>query len=305
MNMSNNPVISIIGFGRVGSHLYYSLKESGFKRIIKITRDSKDIYIKNAIKNSDIIFLCTKDSEIKNVVSELNSIVNQFNEKIIYHTSGALNSDLLIPLKRKGAIIGSFHPVQTFDNLTPKNSNSFKNIYIAIEGDTGAIKFGKSLALKLKAKSLFLSKENKIIHHICCVICSNYIVMLLAKIDEIWRKSLKISNNNSLSSKDKNVKINGFNKNKIFDIYKPLLMTTIQNVEKHGSIESLTGPIERNDLKTIDAHIKTLRKLFPESKPLFNILGIETVKLALRKGSISKSESKNIISKFGFLNNSK
>ena len=123
--------ISIIGLGKLGSNLYFALKKAGYKQIFKINKKTGKKYLKFALQNSNIIFICTKDSDISNVVELLSPLVSTANSKIIYHTSGALNSDTLKPLKNKKISAGSFHPVQTFNIRAKRYSEKFRGIFIA------------------------------------------------------------------------------------------------------------------------------------------------------------------------------
>src|SRR5438876_9243644 len=122
--------VSIIGFGRTGSHLYYALKKAkGINTHIaqKSSKAKPDLKI---ISKSDLIFICTDDKNIKSVSKKLASVKIDLNSKIIFHTSGAKSSDELASLKLKGISAGSFHPVQTFREKTNKYAASFKNIHI-------------------------------------------------------------------------------------------------------------------------------------------------------------------------------
>ena len=38
-------------------------------------------------------------------------------ERLIFHTSGADPSSVLMPLDQKGALLGSLHPLQTFPDI--------------------------------------------------------------------------------------------------------------------------------------------------------------------------------------------
>lgn len=282
-----NKVI-IIGYGKLGSHLYYALRKS---RKVKITRTVKAANSKLSpvlINNSDIIFITTQDSKIKNVVKTLSHKSFDLKGKFIFHTSGSLTSDELSLLAGNGASLGSFHPVQTFESPAKKDEGRFKNIYIAIEGNEKAVKKAGQIAGYLGSKKIVISKENKVYHHICCVIASNFMTTLISQIDKI---GIIMKDGKS----NKQIRKNGFNNLSFFNIYKPLASQTLENIAKKGAVKSLTGPFERNDLETIIKHLNTLGS---ELLPIYILMGIETVKLSLEKKSITLKDAKDILKTF-------
>src|SRR4030095_6485024 len=184
--------VLIIGYGKLGSHLYYALKKTRrFK--FKIVKNSPSKPNTSVVNNANIIFICTQDSKIKNAVKKLTAGQYLLKNKFICHTSGSLTSLELEKLSKKGAYIGSFHPVQTFEKKTGKDSGRFKDIYIAVEGNPKAVKKGFQIARLIKSKPFEISKDNKIYHHICCVIASNFLSVLMRQIEKIGTRKIRIN----------------------------------------------------------------------------------------------------------------
>ena len=280
--------ICIIGLGKLGTHMYHALNKTAKYKVGYVVKNSRTKILPQKINKCSIIFICTPDSEISSSVNELNKKVYHLNKKYIYHTSGAFDSGLLKPLERKGAYAGSFHPVQTFEQKAASYNKRFNNIYIALEGSAESVRKAKEISRALSAKTVILSKEDKILHHINSVIASNYLVSFLYQI-EIISQSLS----NIYSSKKG--RLFGFKKNTFFGIYKPLIEQTLKNIESKGFAGSLTGPIARNDIKTVIAHIKKIGEKIPELLPFYSLMGTETVKLALKKKNIKKQDAKILL----------
>jgi predicted short-subunit dehydrogenase-like oxidoreductase (DUF2520 family) len=241
-----------------------------YKQIkVEIVKDSGSNINKNILENSNIIFICTQDDKIKRSVKKILLLKVNLKGKIFAHTSGALSSDELHALKAKGAAIASFHPVQTFELKAKRNDHRFKNIYIAIEGDTSAKKTLSGISRKINSVPFFINKNFKTLHHICCVISSNYLITNLSFIRDIY------------------IRKNGFKNLNFFNIYIPLIYQTLSNIKVKGIEGSLTGPIARNDLKTLEKHISELKKLYPEINDYYKFIGIKTVNIAHRKGSLN------------------
>ena len=48
------------------------------------------------------------------------------------------------------------------------------------------------------------------------------------------------------------------------DILKPLFYNTAKNIHTSGVSESLTGPVSRGDINTINSHLNLLHRKFPK-----------------------------------------
>lgn len=218
-----------------------------------------------------------QDDNIKRAVKNISEAGVSLKEKITAHTSGTLNSKELTLLKKKGAYTASFHPVQTFSHKANKELGHFRSIYIAIEGDKKAVK-----ELSLTAKSICsipftIDTEFKILHHICCVLSSNYLVTHLSLLSDIYRQK------------------NGFKKVNFFNIYMPLIQQTLSNISANGIESSLTGPIARNDIKTIKKHLNKLETFKgKEIVDYYRFIGKRTIRLARQKGSLKKNQVKEL-----------
>ena len=276
--------ILIIGFGKLGSHLYYSLKSTGkYKVTAAKKRSTKKSILAGLIRSADVIFICVQDSKISKAAESIIKSGAALKGKTIFHTSGALTSDAVAELKQHGSHTGSFHPVQSFAKRTLKLTDSFKDIFAAIEGDKSAIKKAYTIAKSIGSIPFTIKKENKVYHHICCVMASNFLSALNGRIEETGRKKIQI---------------NGFNNLTFLNIYMPLAKQTLGNIALHGAAGSLTGPIERNDIVTVKHHLEALKKSSKELLSFYILMGIETVKLALNKKSITKTQSANLYKLF-------
>jgi predicted short-subunit dehydrogenase-like oxidoreductase (DUF2520 family) len=280
--------VCIIGFGKLGSHLYYALNKTSKYRVHYVVKNSKAVFSPQKLSECNVIFICTPDSSIIEVVKELRKKSFVLLNKYIFHTSGAFDSGLLKPLEDKGAFTGSFHPVQTFEARVKSHNKRVNGIYIITEGNTKAVKKGNEIARALHSKFVTLGKDEKILHHINSVIASNYLVCFFYQIEKI---SHLISN---VYTHGKG-RLNGFKKSTFLNIYKPLIEQTLKNIKKKGIQKSLTGPISRNDLSTVKAHIKIIKKKMPAILEFYSLMGKQAVQIALKNKSINKNEAKTLL----------
>ena len=85
------------------------------------------------IFDSSVILLSTPDGALGNVARVLaNFDAAKLHGKIVLHTSGALDREVLAPLARRGAATGSLHPMQTFSG---RGAPKLEKVIFAVEGD--------------------------------------------------------------------------------------------------------------------------------------------------------------------------
>lgn len=284
--------ISIIGAGRVGTALSYSLFKKGFKFLSVIDKDIKRAKnLKNTIQalnfsdkikdlnsKTNLLFLTTSDDQLPVVVNQLAKTKKlHFNDLIAVHTSGTHTIDSLSILKSKGAKVISLHPIQTFPSgkKISEMSKFVENIYFGVETDRKNLKIVRSLLNSINSKMILINNENKPLYHIACVFASNYII---ANLNVIELLSEKIGIGNTWKK-----------------AFKRLIYTSVDNSLKSSPTNALTGPIERSDFKTIAKHIEIIKQCFPEIMKIYCISGIQAAKMALKKKSITKRQFNKIL----------
>jgi len=266
---------SIIGAGRVGTALAVALAARNWKlKVIADAVPEKAMRLKKmvgqgratteaqqAVRQAELIFLCVPDSQIEKVVSQIAK--EEVKNKYFFHTSGALSSSLLAPLKEKGARVGSFHPVQTFATETPEK-DLFRGIFIGLEGQPEAVRLGLKIARTLRSQVILLSPEDKPAYHLACSISSNFLVVLLSEIKDIM-ESISLDEKTTL------------------ELLTPLLKKTLHNVKKLGVEESLTGPVVRGDVETVKKHLEITAR-FPGLDRIYRAMALEALKIAEKRG---------------------
>lgn len=282
---------AIIGYGKLGSHLYHALKKTGKYFIPLVVKSSASRPGKKALKDCSLIFITVNDSNIASTARTISRLPIDFGDKFVFHTSGALSAEILSPLIRKGASAASFHPVQTFEKIASKPHTKFEKIYIAVEGQNKAVKKAFEVAKHIGSNPFVISPGDKVLHHINCVIASNYLVSYIHMLGDI---SERISG----SYGGRKIRINGFKRGNFFSIYEPLIVQTLENIRTKGIKASLTGPIQRKDIHTIKVHLEKLRKELPEILNFYSYMGIETVRLAVKNKYFSSKEGEKLIGLF-------
>lgn len=263
--------IGFIGPGKVGVNLarYFTQKDitvSGFygnninstKEAVNITKSKFYENIEEIIKDSDILFITTPDDIISIIDTKLSKF--NLNNKSICHTSGSIKSNVLCNSKNSGALIYSIHPIFAFSNKN-MNLNELENIYFSIEGDYFENSPIKNLIKKLGNKYFLRRKEDSATYHLANVFVSNLILSLL-NIGVDYFKKLGLSENQSL------------------DALKPLVKFNIESIFEKGFVDSLTGPVLRGDLTTIEKHLNVLEE---KDKELYKILSLNLLNIVASK----------------------
>ena len=269
--------VTIVGAGAVGSALALALDRHGYRIRSLISKHGKSAdrlgrkvgagktgSMSQLRDVSGLLFIAVPDDNIPGVVRYLSRHQTDFSGSIVFHTSGALASDVLKPLRKNGASVGSFHPLQTI--LRSRVSrNDLRNIWIGIEGDPAAVKAGVRLAKRIGSHPFVLSKKQKVLYHIAAVFSSNYLVTILSVVEELGHKI-------------------GLPQSTILPMFEPLILQSVNNVKERTAAVALTGPIARGDKKTLRRHHSALgQRGLEEIFKLYKALESETMRLTHRK----------------------
>lgn len=269
--------ITIIGAGRLGTVLGRALAKKGhaIKALTCRSRASAQesrriigqgrIFRENAAAafRGQIIFLCLPDEQIRKVAAELARAKIDWTQKTVFHTSGLLPADSLAPLKKKGALTASFHPVQSFARKDTSPAH-FRGIYFGLEGERKALTLAGKMVRELGGNALILRPEEKPYYHAACSMTSNFLVILLDAAACLLKQA-------------------GIPEKKAVKLLFPLAEGTLHNVKKFDISAALTGPLLRGDLTSINTHLDALRR-FPNYAEAYKKLGLLALQTARKRG---------------------
>jgi predicted short-subunit dehydrogenase-like oxidoreductase (DUF2520 family) len=261
--------ISFIGAGAVGTALglylkkhnikvvgYYSKTYNSALNASELTETKAFKSLNELINVSKFIFITTNDNAISEVANNLSKLIDSFEGYIVAHTSGALTTEVLDELEKKGALTFSIHPLQTF--VDPKvTCDKLSNTMFAIEGNKD-IDVIKKLLDSTNNNYTVIDKLNKPLYHAGACIVSNYLVTLLKSGFKLFKEA-------------------GFREEDIFDSIEPLIMGTLNNIKSIGIDNALTGPLARGDSKTIKNHINNINDR--ELNDFYKYMGLQTLEL--------------------------
>ena len=250
-NMVTRYGISIIGAGRLGRSLGRSLRDRGWRIHSVVTRSHSTARravrsigaghacaaISREVFLAPIILIAVPDSAIQAVVQQLADVGEQDARKhFILHTSGALASDVLAPLRQLGASVGSLHPLQSFSGVGAPN---LEGRVFAIEGDAATVRVARTLVRSLDGEVLLLDSVAKPLYHAAASIAAGQV---LAAIEAAVQLFASI----------------GMKRREALRALLPLTRQVLENQERLGARAAWTGPLARGDFRVIAAHEEAL-----------------------------------------------
>lgn len=237
---------------------YYSLIEEEARWAATFTESVCFHTAEEVIAASDTIILSTPDGAIKGAWESLKK--ENMCGKIICHLSGSLSSDVFSGVEKYGAYAISIHPMFAFSN---KESvyQQLNQVSFTLEGDKQAVSMWENIFSALGNRTVKISKEVKPKYHAAASLLSNHVVAVLEAGYELLNAC-------------------GFSKEEARDFSSILVRENVEHVIKDGSIEALTGPVERGDDQTIGKHLSVLDET---QKAIYQSCGIKLLQLAKEK----------------------
>jgi predicted short-subunit dehydrogenase-like oxidoreductase (DUF2520 family) len=185
----------------------------------------------------ELVLLCVPDTAIRDVARDLVP-----GPGWIAHVSGATPLTALDPHERRFGL----HPLQTFTGA--RGPEQLDGASAAVTAETGeARERGFELANLLGLTPFELADEARPLYHAGAAIASNYLVTLHRVASDLFRAAGAPP-----------------------EALVPLMQRTIENGFE------LTGPIERGDWETVEAHREAIRSTRPDLEPLYDVLAEAT-----------------------------
>jgi predicted short-subunit dehydrogenase-like oxidoreductase (DUF2520 family) len=186
---------------------------------------------------AELVLLCVPDAAIRDVAGGLAP-----GHGWIAHVSGGTPLAALDPHERRFGL----HPLQTFTRA--RGSEQLDGAFAAVTAETEeARERGFELARLLGLQPFELDDEARPLYHAGASIASNYLVTLHRVASDLFRAAGAPP-----------------------EALVPLMRRTIENGFE------LTGPIERGDWETVEAHRAAIRATRPDLEPLYDVLAEAT-----------------------------
>ena len=245
--------LSIVGAGRLGRVLGKLLRHRGWRISAVVTRSPSTARaavraigdgtpfdkLTRRVLAADVVLISTPDAAITSVASELASMGREeWRDKVVLHTSGALDHRELTALERWGAATGSLHPLQTF---SPNVKPQLEGVLFAIEGHGAALKAARRIARDLGGVPVRLRAGSKPAYHAAGSLASGHVLAFVEAAVQILMGE-------------------GFTRRQATGALLPLTRQTLDNYARLGPAAAWTGPVSRGDFGTVAKHLKALKR---------------------------------------------
>lgn len=285
--------VSIVGAGRLGTAFGRALQAAGHSVELVVTRRSSGArraakLIGSAIpsvsthelgqsktsvaslRSSRLVLISTPDDVVDEVAVQLARLfqANPQGKKpkgVVLHTSGALSSEVLKPLRNAGFAIGSLHPLVSVAeaNSDPK---IFRGAFFCVEGDRDAVRLARSLVKDLRGQSFTIDAKSKALYHAAAVMSSGHVTALF----DLAVLMLKAC---------------GLSAWRAQKVLLPLLESNTANLSAKNPGRALTGPFARGDQATVKSHLAAIESAgLSPALAAYRVLGEHSLKLAKQSG---------------------
>lgn len=275
------PDVSIIGTGRLGTTLAVALEAKDYSIRSLVARHAQSarkaaglLAMKpqalgtnqlGSIQLSNLVLITVPDDQIATVAAQLGGL-NHDPKPTVLHTSGALSSEVLAPLRAKGWSTGSVHPLISVSDAT----TSIDGAFWSVEGDKRAVRLAKTLVRDLGGTSFSIRAADKPLYHAAAVMTSGNVTALFDVALEMLVEC-------------------GLTRKTARRILQPLLASTVHNLETKDPAEALTGTFSRGDVETVKRHLASLKDhQLLDTLQLYALLGKRSLKLIQKHPKITE-----------------
>jgi predicted short-subunit dehydrogenase-like oxidoreductase (DUF2520 family) len=269
----SRPKLGFIGAGKVGGTLARLASEQGYQVSTIYSRTSNHAsFLAQAVaakvvdsphkvvEQSDLVLLTVPDGAIQRVVQDL--LTSDSKGKGVVHTSGAYSIDVLERVNGSGGMVGSLHPAYPFSGI----DTNLEGITFALEASHPLLEDWLSeFVSALNGVALYLPSGTKALYHAALVVASNYTVSLYATAERLLLGvgASPLSASNALNE---------------------LVGATVRNLQQQGIPDALTGPLVRNDVRTIEDHLTALSTVDTELAMVYRQLARLTYPVLKARG---------------------
>lgn len=264
--------IGFIGAGKVGSTLakyfisrgisvagFYSQSLASVEQVCQFTESQTYTSIAALLDDCDCIMITVPDSQIANVWTEL--CLLPLNNKLVGHCSGLLTSDIFKFNQSVYPFGFSLHPLYAiYDRFTCYQSMHHAYFTLQSHSET-VLNQLQHIFTALPNHISVIDGAQKSLYHAACVLLSNHVIAL-AQIGSDMLKQCGLDQQFSEQA------------------WHALFLGNAQSLCQYGTLDALTGPVERADADTIKQHLTVLSS---DIKPLYQQLSLVLLKISQQK----------------------
>jgi predicted short-subunit dehydrogenase-like oxidoreductase (DUF2520 family) len=260
--------LALIGPGRAGTTLALALVECGW-RVVAVAGSAPDApstkvaidllatraeLVADVGAGADVVMIATPDRTIEEAA--LTAAPSLEPGALVVHVAGSRGLDVFDPLRevRPDVRVGALHPLQTFPS-TAAGLERLAGSWAAVAGDPEIVDIAKQMGLE----PFEVLDSERTRYHATAAVAANHVVALLGQVERLAASC--------------GVPAEAFG---------PLVIASVENALRDGSAAALTGPVERGDVGTVEAHLGSID---PAERDAYRALAREAVRLTGRRHS--------------------
>lgn len=282
---ASKPTVALVGAGRLGTALGILLARSGYpiggvvcrspararEAVALIGAGTPHTDPAAGAQGAGVIIISVPDRALAGVARAIAAGCRLARGVLLAHTSGAHSAAVLRVPGTEGARLLSLHPIQTVADPR-RGAERLRGAAFGIEGDEEALDLGEALVRDLGGVPLRIKPGRKALYHAAACVASNYLVALVDAALALYRLA-------------------GIEEEAALRALRPLMEGAIENAARLGPARALTGPIERGDVETVQAHLAALAAAGADRarlEGLYRTLGLSALALVARRdGALS------------------
>lgn len=271
--------IAFIGAGRLATGLALAFQAAGEQVRAVASRDPNSaralaarlpscqpISAQDAVDAGELVFITVPDDAIARVAAGLRWRQGQF----VVHCSGATEVSVLAPAAQSGAVIGGFHPMQSFTNPDVAVA-SLPGCAVAVEAMEPLFARLTRLARSIECRPFALPAGVRARYHATGSYAAQFVNALLLEASVVWESF-------------------GMDRDTAVRAHLPLLKGTVAAIEHDGLVRGLSGPISRGDAGTLRRNLEGIASVGDDTLALYRQLARRALSLAIERGSLTPAQ---------------
>ncbi|HEU0199295.1 MAG TPA: DUF2520 domain-containing protein [Burkholderiaceae bacterium] len=275
--------LGFIGAGRLGTALAWAFARRGCEVVAVASRSRSAATllaqhisacrvagVQEVIEAADLVFVTTPDGAIAPTADAAHWRPHMG----VVHCSGATEVAALAKAARDGALIGGFHPLQTFGDPEAA-AQSLPGCTITIEADEPLNAVLVALAARIECRVNRLPAGARARYHAAAGYASQHINAVLREASKIWQSW-------------------GATEEAAVQALLPLVRGTLASIAEVGLARGMPGPVSRGDVDSVAKHVAALAELDPQILALYRALCERTIPLALERNGLDDAAAARI-----------
>lgn len=216
----------------------------------------------HAMRAAPLWMLATPDAQLPAVAQALANQQHQAPPALAFHCSGALDSQVLAPLRAIGWQVASAHCILSFASIHAA-IHQFPGTPCALEGDATAVATLRPLFGAIGAQCFDVASVDKLRYHAAAVFATNFLPVLQSVAEDLWLSS-------------------GVPPALMAGLRTSLLRNAVDNITRLGPQAALTGPAARGDTAAIARQAQALQTHDPQVGAAYEALSALALRMAAR-----------------------